>query len=44
VADSPATCCSERERDAAESTVPADEVCLAWLLERRLFELGGVRV
>jgi ribonuclease R len=31
---------SERERAAAEIEYRADELCLAWLLERRLFEDG----
>jgi ribonuclease R len=31
---------SEREREAAKLEYLADEICLAWLLERRLFELG----
>ena len=31
---------SARERAAAEVEYRADEICLAWLLERRLFELG----
>ena len=31
---------SERERAAAETEYRADELCLAWLLERRLFEEG----
>ena len=31
---------SARERDAAEIEYLADELCLAWLLERRLFEEG----
>ncbi|HZU20576.1 MAG TPA: RNB domain-containing ribonuclease [Gaiellaceae bacterium] len=31
---------SEREREAARLEYLADEICLAWLLERRLFELG----
>ena len=31
---------SERERHAAKLEYRADEVCLAWLLEQRLFELG----
>ena len=31
---------SERERHAARIEYRADELCLAWLLERRLFELG----
>jgi ribonuclease R len=31
---------SERERAAAETEYLADELCLAWLLERRLFEEG----
>ena len=31
---------SVRERDAAQVEYRADELCLAWLLERRLFEEG----
>jgi ribonuclease R len=31
---------SSREREAAEVEYEADAICLAWLLERRLFELG----
>jgi ribonuclease R len=31
---------SERERAAAETEYLADELCLTWLLERRLFEEG----
>jgi ribonuclease R len=31
---------SDREREAAQLEYLADEICLAWLLERRLFELG----
>ena len=31
---------SAREREAAEVEYRADELCLAWLLERRLFEEG----
>jgi ribonuclease R len=31
---------SEREREAAKLEYLADDICLAWLLERRLFELG----
>ncbi len=31
---------SERERHAASLEYRADELCLAWLLEQRLFELG----
>jgi ribonuclease R len=31
---------SMRERDAAEVEYRADELCLAWLLEQRLFESG----
>jgi ribonuclease R len=31
---------SERERHAAKLEYRADELCLAWLLEQRLFELG----
>jgi ribonuclease R len=29
-----------REREAAQLEYRADELCLAWLLERRLFETG----
>jgi ribonuclease R len=32
--------CSVREREATEVEYAADELCLAWLLEARLFELG----
>jgi ribonuclease R len=32
--------CSVREREAAKVEHTADAICLAWLLERRLFELG----
>jgi len=32
--------CSVREREAARVERDADAICLAWLLERRLFELG----
>jgi ribonuclease R len=32
--------CSEEERAAADVEYAADELCLAWLLERRLFEEG----
>ena len=32
--------CSVREREAAQIEYLADEICLAWLLESRLFELG----
>ena len=32
--------CSLREREAAEIEYLADDLCLAWLLESRLFELG----
>jgi ribonuclease R len=32
--------CSVREREAAEIEYLADDLCLAWLLESRLFELG----
>src|SRR5439155_24064628 len=32
--------CSEREREAESVEYAADELCLAWLLEKRLFELG----
>jgi ribonuclease R len=35
-----ATHTSERERAAAQVEYLADELCLAWLLEARLFELG----
>jgi ribonuclease R len=35
---------SEREREAARIEYLADEICLAWLLERRLFELGWEHV
>jgi ribonuclease R len=31
---------SAREREAADAEYAADAICLAWLLERRLFELG----
>jgi ribonuclease R len=31
---------SEREREAAQIEYAADAICLAWLLEQRLFELG----
>jgi ribonuclease R len=31
---------SVREREAAQVEYAADAICLAWLLERRLFELG----
>jgi ribonuclease R len=31
---------SEREREAAKVEYLADEICLAWLLERRLYEEG----
>jgi len=31
---------SVRERTASQLEYRADEICLAWLLERRLFELG----
>jgi ribonuclease R len=31
---------SEQEREAAEVEYLADEICLAWLLEQRLFEQG----
>jgi ribonuclease R len=31
---------SQRERNAARLEYRADELCLAWLLEQRLFELG----
>ncbi len=32
--------CSEREREAADVEHRADDLCLAWLLERVLFERG----
>ena len=35
---------SERERAAAQIEYRADEICLAWLLEARLFELGWEQV
>jgi ribonuclease R len=35
---------SEREREAAQVEYLADELCLAWLLERRLFDLGWEHV
>jgi ribonuclease R len=35
---------SAREREAAQVEYLADEICLAWLLERRLFELGWEHV
>jgi ribonuclease R len=38
--DSLAEHASERERHASRIEYRADELCLAWLLERRLFELG----
>jgi ribonuclease R len=31
---------SEREREAGKLEYLADDICLAWLLERRLYELG----
>jgi ribonuclease R len=31
---------SEREREAAQIEYQADDICAAWLLERRLFERG----
>jgi ribonuclease R len=31
---------SDREREAGKLEYLADDICLAWLLERRLFELG----
>jgi ribonuclease R len=31
---------SEREREAAQIEYLADDICLAWLLERKLFDLG----
>ncbi len=36
--------CSVREREAAEIEYLADELCLAWYLEARLFELGWEHV
>ena len=36
--------CSVREREAAGIEYLADELCLAWLLEARLFELGWEHV
>jgi ribonuclease R len=36
--------CSVREREAAEIEYLADELCLAWLLESRLFALGWEHV
>jgi ribonuclease R len=36
--------CSVREREAAAIEYLADELCLAWLLEARLFELGWEHV
>ena len=36
--------CSVREREAAGIEYLADELCLAWLLESRLFELGWEHV
>ena len=38
--DAAAEHASEREREAAALEHRADDVCLAWLLEARLFELG----
>jgi ribonuclease R len=35
---------SVRERDAAQLEYRADEICLAWLLDQRLFELGSETV
>jgi ribonuclease R len=32
--------CSDREREIAEIEYAADDICLAWLLERELFERG----
>ena len=32
---------SEREREASRTEYLADEICLAWLLERRLYEPAG---
>ena len=32
--------CSSREREAGQIEYLADDICLAWLLERRLYELG----
>jgi ribonuclease R len=31
---------SVREREASQAEYAADAICLAWLLDRRLFELG----
>jgi len=36
--------CSVREREAAQIEYLADELCLTWLLESRLFELGWEHV
>jgi ribonuclease R len=38
--DAQAQHASERERHASQIEYRADDLCLAWLLERRLFELG----
>ena len=38
--DSLAESTSAREREAAQVEYLADDICLAWLLERRLFERG----
>jgi ribonuclease R len=38
--DAAAEQASQRERHASRLEYRADELCLAWLLERRLFELG----
>jgi ribonuclease R len=35
---------SEREREAAQVEYLADEICLAWLLDQELFELGWEHV
>jgi ribonuclease R len=35
---------SEREREAARIEYLADEICLAWLLERRLYEEGWATI
>jgi ribonuclease R len=41
--DALATHTSTREREAADVEYAADAICLAWLLERRLFEEGWQR-
>ena len=38
--DDAAEWASGREREAAQAEHAADAICLAWLLDRRLFELG----